>query len=234
MKKAINSFGLLLGGIALGTVATISLQQFSTPKEIRKPIDQQRPSKTKLPVFIKGDPAIGSIKAPITIVEFSDFECPYCKRFHDDVLPHLKKHYIDKGLIRFVHKDLPLPFHQYAFKSASIARCAATDLEYWKIYHALFDRQNCLSCHGPLVIAKNSGADEKQLQACASIKGGEAPVNINVSEASILSIKATPTFIIGRSQGEKLQGLIIEGALPWAQFKRILDKEISHIRKQST
>ena len=66
---------------------------------------------------------MGSNDAPLTIVEFSDFECPYCRLFHEEVLPSLKREYIDTGLVRFIHKDLPLPFHDQARPAAAAARC---------------------------------------------------------------------------------------------------------------
>jgi len=101
----------------------------------------QAPKKpTTATISIKDDPVIGSPSAPVTIVEFSDFECPYCKRFHEETLPKLKKHYINKGLVRFIHKDLPLPFHQNAHLAATAARCAHEDGKYWEAYQALFNQ----------------------------------------------------------------------------------------------
>ena len=90
------------------------------------------------------EPVLGDSTAPLTIVEFSDFECPCCRRFHEQVLPALKREYIDTGLVRFIHKDLPLPFHRQARPAAAAARCAGEQNRYWDLYSALFDQQTCL------------------------------------------------------------------------------------------
>ena len=105
---------------------------------------QQAPSSTKprahRPLLLKGEPALGDASAPLTIVEFSDFECSYCRRFHEQVMPQLTSKYIDTGLVR-IHKDLPLPFHPHAMPAAAAARCAGEQNRYWVLYSSLFDQQ---------------------------------------------------------------------------------------------
>lgn len=176
---------------------------------------------------------MGSTTAPITIVEFSDFECPYCKRFHEEILPKLKRDYINKGLVRFIHKDLPLPFHQNAHLAATAARCAQEDGKYWEAYQALFNQQHCLSCQGPLAITATAGANKDKLERCSKDNRIKQAININASEAELNGIRATPTFVIGPTSASLHSGNIIEGAIPWEEFKPIIEKTLSQAREDS-
>jgi protein-disulfide isomerase len=179
---------------------------------------------------IKGDPELGSATAPVTIVEFSDFECPYCKKFHNETFTRLKEEYIDKGLVRFIHKDLPLPFHSNAHPAAVAARCAQEDGKYWEVYQALFNQQNCLTCKGPNGIAETAGVNKKNLERCRKSKQIRQAININISEAELNAIQATPTFILGPSSKDLHKGRIIEGALPWNDLKSQIDHYLTKPR----
>ena len=182
------------------------------------------------PLLLKGESALGDATAPLTIVECSDFECSYCRRFHEQVMPQLKSEYIDTGLIRFVHKDLPLPFHPHALPAAAAARCASEQNRYWDLYAALFDQQNCLNCKGVLAIAAEEDLNTAALQACMKRKSTVTLINANRSEASLHNISATPTFVIGPTQSDgSLDGRVIEGALPWSTFKSTIDKALREV-----
>jgi protein-disulfide isomerase len=225
--RHLKAVGLVLGGLALGIGSTLAVQNWQRSRIAEQAAPPSAPRQLTTALLIAGEPSLGSAKAPITIVEFSDFECPYCQRFHQDVLPKLKQHYIDRGLVRFVHKDLPLPFHDKAHQAAQVARCSKDDNQYWTIYAALFNRQNCLDCQGPIAIAQAAGANATTLGPC--LKRGQASkaVNANLSEAELQGIRATPTFVIGpTSQADQHKGRVIEGALPWPQFQRLVDEAL--------
>ena len=175
-------------------------------------------------MLLQGEPVLGDPNAPLTIVEFSDFECSYCRRFHKQVMPQLKRDYIDTGLVRFVHKDLPLPFHPHALPAAAAARCAGEQNRYWELYSSLFDQQNCLGCKGVLAIAAEAELNTTELQACMERESTLALINANRSEAALHNISATPTFVIGPTQSDgSLEGQVIEGALPWASFESTIE-----------
>ena len=215
-------------GVALGIGSTLVMQRAleQHPGELSKSQARAIPALTS-PLFLQGEPALGEASAPLTIVEFSDFECSYCRRFHEQVFPRLKSEYIDTGLVRFVHKDLPLPFHPHALPAAAAARCAGEQNRYWDLYAALFDQQNCLSCKGVLTIAAEEQLDTAALQTCMERKATVAVINANSSEASLHNISATPTFVIGPSQSDgSLDGQVIEGAMPWSTFKSTIDKAL--------
>ena len=217
-------FGFL-AGIALGIGGTVVVERL-LDQNLAKPSEAQVraiPALTS-PLLLQGEPVLGDPNAPLTIVEFSDFECSYCRRFHKQVMPQLKRDYIDTGLVRFVHKDLPLPFHPHALPAAAAARCAGEQNRYWELYSSLFDQQNCLGCKGVLAIAAEAELNTSKLQACMKRESTLALINANRSEASLHNIGATPTFVIGPTQSDgSLEGEVIEGALPWASFQSTIE-----------
>ena len=210
-----------LASVALGIGGTVVVDRL-LDQHLAQPSEPQAraiPALTS-PLLLQGEPVLGDPSAPLTIVVFSDFECSYCRRFHKQVMPQLKRDYIDTGLVRFVHKDLPLPFHPHALPAARAARCAGEQNRYWELYYSLFDKQNCLGCKGVLAIAAEAGLNTSKLQACMRQESTLALINANRSEASLHNISATPTFVIGPTQSDgSLDGQVVEGTLPWVTFQ---------------
>tara|TARA_B100000073_G_scaffold346671_1_gene358700 strand:- start:414 stop:1169 length:756 start_codon:yes stop_codon:yes gene_type:complete len=228
--KSLKPGGWLLMGTGLGVALAMGIQWLdSNHKVATTTVNKLEPQPIELvgDLRISGSPSMGSVDAPITIVEFSDFECSYCKRFHSQVVGPLQEEYIDQGLVRFVHKDLPLPFHRQAHLSARVARCAQSDNQYWEIYKRLFSGQNCLSCEGPIKIASATPEQQEQLQDCADEPSTALLVNTDLSEAELHGIRATPTLVIGPTIALELhRGRVLEGAMPWPALKQIIDEEL--------
>ena len=228
--NVLKAVGWLTLGLGIGSGGTLVLQQWiatSTPTlEARAEQTPEKPALTT-ELLLEGEPSLGSSKAPLTIVEFSDFECPYCRVFHEQVLPSLKREYINTGLVRFIHKDLPLPFHSQARPAAAAGRCAGEQNRYWDLYSALFDQQTCLECKGVVGIAEALNLDISALRACMQRKATDTLITTNLSEAELHNIRSTPTFIIGPSRSDgKHHGEIIEGAMPWPEFKALIDQQL--------
>ena len=192
---------VFLAGIALGVGSTVVVERLLDQQLVQTSEPQARviPALTS-PLLLQGEPALGNPSAPLTIVEFSDFECSYCRRFHKQVMPKLKRDYIDTGLVRFVHKDLPLPYHPHALPAAAAARCAGEQNRFWELYSSLFEQQNCLGCKGVLAIAAEAELNTSKLQVCMDRESTLALISANRSEASLHNISATPTFVIGPTQ----------------------------------
>ncbi len=224
--KTLATAGLMVCSLAMGIGGTLVYQDQQSSNAPQAKVASAEIINLKADLLIKGEPSLGSPNAPITIVEFSDFECPYCQRFHHETLPKLESEYINKGLVRFVHKDLPLPFHKNSTQAAKVARCSMEQDDYWLTYKALFTKQNCLNCHGALTIAQTAGLNVESLKEC--LKSGEVAsiVNSNVSEAKLHGIRATPTFVIGPSQGDKHYGKIVSGAMPWPKFRLLVENAL--------
>ena len=233
MRSILHQTGLIIAGAALGSGITIGIQSLHANSDGRKKVDLPSKRVLETPLLIRGEPKLGSENSPITIVEFSDFQCPFCKKFHDQVFAKLDEEYISKGLVRFIHKDLPLPFHSYAYDAAAIARCSRSDKQYWSIYRAFFNKQNCMSCLGPKTIATASAISSSEIERCLKKGRIREVINSNLSEAKLHLIQATPTFIIGRTSPEIHTGEIIEGAIPWSEFKKIVERKLAEAKQSS-
>ena len=229
-------------GIGIGSAATLIAQHWfapaPTPEQSRDP---QTPGPPPTPaaittdVLIEGEPILGRADAPVTVLEFSDFECPYCRQFHDEVMQKLQRSFIGPGLVRFVHKDLPLPFHRHTIPAAAAARCAEEQSNYWEVYAALYNEQSCLGCKGALEIAGSVVADRATLEACMKTQQTLALIEANRSEASLLGIQATPTFVIGPTiAANRHRGVVIEGAVPWPAFREAIDTALEPAEQRST
>jgi protein-disulfide isomerase len=230
MKPLYKTVLTVLAGAGIGVTLTLGGQWGQEQWQRRAAERANQPPVLKSPLLIKGEPTLGSATAPVTIVEFSDFECPYCKRFHDEVFPQLKKNYIDKGLVRFVHKDLPLPFHEEAKPAAIAARCSSEQGLYWKTYEALFNKQTCLSCQGAESIAASTGVDQEKLNKCKQKGQMAKAVTASLSEAELQGIRATPTFVIGPSQNGYHSGEVIEGSMPWGIFEQAIQRNLHQVK----
>jgi protein-disulfide isomerase len=167
--------------------------------------------------------SIGRADAPVTLVEFADYQCPFCKRFHTDAYAELKKNYIDPGKVRFVSRDLPLEFHPFALKAAEAARCAGDQNKYWELRDAL-----CSNAAPPSedVIKKaveTLSLDAKGFQACMDSEKYKADVQKDATEAAKLQISGTPTFVLAKSGKDKLDGVRIVGAQPFLAFQAAIE-----------
>lgn len=232
MEQTLQRALLFSSGIIAGVALTIGSNRFYKSMDDIKNIQRQSgATRLKTALYTNGDPVLGRDDAPLTIIVFSDYECPYCKRFHDEVLPELKNEYIQKGIVRLIHKDLPLPFHINADLSARVARCSAENQEYWMIYSELFKGQDCLSCLGPTkIVEKFNTGRESTLKKCINSKKTSLAISSNISEARLNGIKGTPTFIIGKTQKNRQEGKVIEGAIPWSDFKKEVESALLKAR----
>jgi len=167
--------------------------------------------------------AIGRVDAPVTLVEFADYQCPFCKKFHTDAYAELKKNYIDTGKVRFVSRDLPLEFHPFAMKAAEAARCAGDQNKYWELRDALYSNAAPPSEDVIKKAAETLSLDAKGFQACLDSDKYKADVQKDASEAAKLQISGTPTFVLAKSTKDKLDGVRLVGAQPFASFQAAID-----------
>jgi len=162
--------------------------------------------------------SIGNADAPVTLVEFADYQCPYCKRFHSDAYAQLKKDYIDTGKVRFVSRDLPLEFHPFALRAAEEVRCAADQGKYWEFRDALFSNADPPNDDVIKKTATTLSLDQNALQSCLTSDKYKADVQKDAAEAATLQISGTPSFVLARSSKDKLDGVRLVGAQPYATF----------------
>jgi protein-disulfide isomerase len=166
--------------------------------------------------------ARGSAAAPITIVEFTDYQCPFCRRFQAESWPALERNYIASGKVRFIVRDLPLRIHSAARPAAEAAHCAGEQGKFWPMHAALLDMQ--FDDAILLARAQALGLDVPRFKECVLSDKYEAAIARNAAQADALGVNGTPTFIIGRVSNGQLQGLRIAGAIPYGDFAAYLDR----------
>jgi protein-disulfide isomerase len=161
-------------------------------------------------------PSMGPMDAPIVIVEWSDYQCPFCKRAAPTVNQVLAEY---KGKIRFVYRDYPLPFHKQAMPSSLAAHCAEDQGKFWEYHNNLFDVAGDLSDADLSKRASDLGLDMTKYNACMQAKSGEAAINAAYNDGAAVGVTGTPAFFIN--------GRMLVGAQPFEQFKSIIDDELS-------
>lgn len=165
-------------------------------------------------VTVDDDPVLGDPNAPVALIEFSDYECPYCKMYFEQVHSEVKRDYIDKGKIKFVYKDLASAKHFNAHKEAQAANCAkgqGGDLAYFRFHDEIFARTESggrgLSLDQLPLIAKKLRLDVSLFQQCLALEKYKDEVDQDLKEAKEAAVEITPTFFLGYAD----QNGIMEG-----------------------
>jgi protein-disulfide isomerase len=169
-------------------------------------------------VSIKDRPALGEQDAPVTVVEFTDYECPFCKRFHQTTFNSLTRDYIDTGKVRWVVLDLPLPMHPNASKAAQAAHCADEQQSFWQMRKMLFDNSPASEPESLAGYAQQLDLDQQTFDDCLASDRYLAQIDADAGAAAGMRISGTPTFIIGKSSGEWIEGKKLVGAQSYAVF----------------
>jgi protein-disulfide isomerase len=168
--------------------------------------------------------SLGRADAPLTMLEFTDYQCPFCRRFQAETWPLLKKNYIDTGKLRFIVRDLPLEFHSAARPAAEAAHCAAEQGKFWEMHHALLSGDDPLAAGGIERRAKALGLDTERLHTCMKANRYESAIARNIAAADALNIHGTPSFVIGRMANGGLEGQLVSGAQPYDEFDAALQQ----------
>lgn len=170
-------------------------------------------------VEVGDSPVKGDANAKVTIVEFSDYQCPFCGRFFQDTLPSIKKEYIETGKAKLVYKDFPLSFHENAQKAAEAARCAGEQSKYWEMHDKLFGNQESLGESNYKKWAREIGLNGEKFDDCLSTGKHAQEVKDDASYGAQLGVSGTPAFYIN--------GRELVGAQPFSAFKKIIDEELA-------
>lgn len=166
------------------------------------------------------DPVRGNANAPVTIVEFSDFQCPFCQRVNP-TLAQVRAAYGDK--VRIVFKDFPLPNHPQAPKAAEAARCAAEKNKFWEMHDAMFANQRALEVPGLKQTARAIGLDGAAFDACLDSGKYASTVQKGSELGDKMGVNSTPTLYVN--------GRPILGAMPFEMFKQVIDEELARAGK---
>jgi protein-disulfide isomerase len=180
---------------------------------------------------VDDDAVLGDANAPVTIIEFSDYQCIFCRKFWTETLPEIKTQYIDTGKVKFVYRDLPIPsLHPAAQASAEAAECvrdvAGTDEAYFEYHDKMFEEQNLLNPSGTV---SYTSADLKEwaqeigydISSCLDSGKFKSEVLKDISAAQTAGFQGTPGFVIMKS-GES-EGTALKGAYPFSSFQQAID-----------
>lgn len=199
-----------------------------------KILQNQLPTKQPTPIVkisADNDPIIGNPDAPITIIEFSDFQCPFCARFHIQTLPLILEEYIDQGKVKLVFRDFPIQsIHPNALPASVAAECANEQGKFKEMHDMLFDNQNQwnkLETNDVLSLfsnyASNIQLDQEIFDSCLTSGKYIEEIRKDLDDGRDYGVSGTPGFFVGN---EKIGFVEIKGAQPFESFKKIIDSQL--------
>ena len=171
-------------------------------------------------------PILGKPDAPVTVIEFSDYQCPFCQKFFTSTLPEIKKDYIDTGKVRYVFRDFPLDsIHPQARKSAEAAHCAGEQGKYWEMHDVLFKNQRALMADNLKGFARDLGLEVDAFNTCLDQGKLATVVSAHQAAGSAAGITGTPGFFIGKTTANgQFEATFIKGSQPITAFRQVIDR----------
>ena len=230
LKESTNFKGSKEGTMVIGEGPSAKRQSFVASNDLKwvvfgdivdTSVDPAKAVMAKM--NLKDEPFSGAKDAKVTIVEYSDFQCPFCKRGYDTVEQQVLKNY--DGKVKFYFRHFPLSFHPWAEAAAVAAECAQMQKPdaYWKLYHAFFENQQAVNPQNVKEKAqeylKDSGIKMDQWNDCYDNKKSLDKVKAEQAEGAALGVTGTPAFFIN--------GRLLVGAQPFEKFKDVIDDELA-------
>lgn len=225
---------IIIAGLVIGAAVYFSRP---SPAPAGPKAGQSSPSNKLITLDVDVRPVLGNPTAEIAIVEFSDFQCPYCGRFFTQTLPSLTDQYIKTGKIKLIYRDFPLTAigHQYAQKAAEAALCANDQNKFWQMHDKIFGNQADLSVNNLKKLAADLvSADD--FNTCLDSNKYEKAVLDDFDFSASLGVEGTPTFFVGRlpmqvksldkfQSGPNDRGdyKVLVGALPFSEFEKAIN-----------
>lgn len=217
-----------------GKQATITQAQaesiLNELRQIRQLLEKQPPTaaltlvaKSKLKTNDRF--SLGSKAAPLTIIEFADYECSFCRQFQATTFEEIKKKYIDTGKLRFISRTLPLNIHPNGIQAAHAVLCAGDQGQFWEMHSVLYSDVNKLTQTDIRSYAQVLNLDVTTFQNCLNSGRHNIEIANDLRDASLLQINGTPSFLVGKTTSEGVEGYMIMGAFPFSVFDAKL-KEI--------
>lgn len=223
---ALISFALIgfIVGYGANEVIGPSVATEPTAAVIQPTPTPTAPRPTAVPVAAAADadddPFLGKKNAPVTLIEFTDYQCPFCARHFTNTFDQIKKEYVDTGKVKYVVRDYPLGFHNNAQKAAEATECADDQGKFWEMHDMLFGNQQSLDTASLKKFAIDLGLDSGKFDDCLDSGKHEAEVKKDFADGSAAGITGTPGFILLDKNGK---GKKISGAQPFSSFKASID-----------
>ncbi|MGM5483393.1 MAG: DsbA family protein [Nanobdellota archaeon] len=219
-SKENNKFWKGIAVVLFIIIILIGLSFIPKQKEevIEQNINNNNNNAINMEALIENDDVKGDKNAPVTIIEWSDYECPFCARFYSQTLSMIEKKYIDTGKAKLVFRDFPLPFHNNAQKSAEAAECAGEQNKYYEMHDLLFEKGVDGGVSSYKEYASSIGLDRNEFDQCLDSGRMKEEVQKDMADGSKLGIQGTPGFMIN--------GKLISGAQPFEVFKDAIESAL--------
>ena len=195
---------------------------------LRKAMPGKMPFKP-VDASIAGSPVMGEVDAPVTIIEFTDFQCPFCRRYSNGTFPQIIKDYVETGKVRYVVRQFPLKaIHPKAVKASEASLCAGDQGKYWEMHDRIFKMTRSFEMDEWIRLAEGLGLEMSSFNDCL-VNGKKASnVERDLNEGVDMGMSGTPGFFLGRTDPNnpnKFKAVeMIRGAHPYSQFKKAIDK----------
>jgi protein-disulfide isomerase len=203
-------------------------QELRELKELVTADRAEQPASKRYLMNVEGLPFMGERTARLTVVEFSDYQCPYCGQYARETMPQIVRDYVKTGKLKYISGDLPIEeIHPNALKAAKAAACAGEQGKYWEMHDQLFKNQNALGQGELSLHAQAIGLAVLPFQRCLFSEKYDARVREGREVAGVLGIRGTPSFVIGLTgpDGSKMQVLkVVVGFQSYPNFKEVLDR----------
>ena len=213
------------GAVSLSLVLTAACAEKAADADTPRPAPPAAATADTLAARADAARIQGSPTAPIWVIEVSDFQCPFCKTWHDSTYNALRREFVTPGTIRLAYVNYPLPNHQNAQPAAEAAMCAGTQGKFWEMHDGLFDTQerwapmpNAAAVFDS--VARAAGVDVAAMRACIGQGAMRALIRADAERAQESGVEATPSFIIGGD-------VMIRGAQPIAAFRRAIGQKLA-------
>jgi protein-disulfide isomerase len=177
---------------------------------------------------VEGAPFLGKVDAPVTLMEFSDYQCPFCSRHYRQTMPTLVKDYVETGQLKYVMRENPIQsIHSRAMGASQAALCANDQGKYWEMHNIMFDNQRELAEENLKSYAATIGLDTAEFNSCFDTKKHENTVNEDLKDGQTLGIRGTPGFVLGLTDPDDPNKVnftvFLNGAKPLPDFKSAID-----------
>ncbi len=199
---------LFPSGIDLTENVTAVVEPKEKPEE--KPVE-----KVDMTSILDDDAVEGDADAPVTIVEFSEFECPFCAKYYRETLSKIREEYVETGKVKIIFRDFPLSFHQNAQKAAEAAECAGEQDKYYEMHDKLFEDGVKGGVDSFKEYAKELGLDTEAFNECLDSDAMAEEVKKDMKDGAAVGVTGTPAFFVN--------GVMVSGAQPFANFKAVID-----------
>ena len=201
------------------------LERQNAPANAQVPVAPQVPSYKPVSVHLLPDAAsLGSVNAPLIMIEFSDYQCPFCRRHHETTFEELRKKYVATGQLRYVSIDFPLDMHENAVKASFAAHCAAEQGKFWEMRDAMIEHNDHLKPEDLSQYAVKLELDPESLNRCIDSGRYKSAVEQNQSDGRSVGITGTPSFVLGRLKDGRVEGTLIVGAQPFSTFETQIER----------